>query len=84
MIFSPLTMLLLSLRYRKIKKKDRERSKLSLEELRAIDPEMARREEEKMLQERAQERLTLRHKNTSKWVQHALHKGQTADEEVCV
>ncbi|KAG0009830.1 hypothetical protein BGZ80_002014 [Entomortierella chlamydospora] len=61
--------------YRKIKKKERERNGLTSEEMAELDPEQAR--EERMLaeQKRAQERMTLKHKNTGKWAKDQLKHG---------
>jgi U3 small nucleolar RNA-associated protein 14 len=64
-----------SKKYRKLQKKEREKSKLSLEELRAIDPDLAAAEEQKLSWKRAKERMTLAHTNRSKWVKHQLERG---------
>ena len=44
--------------YRKIHKKDKQKEDLSLEELKALDPELARAEMEKLDAQRAMVRLT--------------------------
>mmetsp|Transcript_1566 Transcript_1566/g.2148 ORF Transcript_1566/g.2148 Transcript_1566/m.2148 type:complete len:829 (-) Transcript_1566:135-2621(-) len=69
-----------SKKYRRIRKKQRERvneSELSaqLEE----DHELAREMEEKEEMERMQERMTLAHKNTSKWAKRVLRRGKNVD-----
>ncbi|RKO89789.1 Utp14 protein-domain-containing protein [Blyttiomyces helicus] len=56
--------------YRKVHKKDKQ--DLSLEELKRLDPELAKQEMEKLAAERAQERMTLKHKNTGKWAKQML------------
>ncbi|KAL3669703.1 hypothetical protein V7S43_005084 [Phytophthora oleae] len=50
------------------------------EELRALDPELARQLDEELAEKRAEERLTLKHRNTSKWVKHQLRRGIQADD----
>ncbi len=64
-----------SRKYRKILKKQKEKSKMSTDELRAVDPEAADEQAEKQARERVLERVTLRHRNTSKWVKGALRSG---------
>eukprot|EP00547_Thalassionema_nitzschioides_P015874 CAMPEP_0194246506 /NCGR_PEP_ID=MMETSP0158-20130606/15083_1 /TAXON_ID=33649 /ORGANISM="Thalassionema nitzschioides, Strain L26-B" /LENGTH=826 /DNA_ID=CAMNT_0038982419 /DNA_START=19 /DNA_END=2499 /DNA_ORIENTATION=- len=69
-----------SKKYRRIRKKQRERLKDSeltsqLEE----DHELAREMEEKEEMERMQERMTLAHKNTSKWAKRVLRRGKNVD-----
>jgi U3 small nucleolar RNA-associated protein 14 len=62
-----------SKKYRKIRKK--QRSKMEQKELEAQleeDPELARELEEKEELERMKERMTLAHKNTSKWAKQQL------------
>ncbi|KAI9003178.1 Utp14 protein-domain-containing protein [Gaertneriomyces semiglobifer] len=60
--------------YRKLhkKNKDAELGDLSLEELQRLDPEAAQEHIRKIETARAQERMTLKHKNTSKWAKRAL------------
>ncbi|KAI9500594.1 Utp14 protein-domain-containing protein [Coemansia spiralis] len=54
--------------YRRILKKDKARAEdKALEKLKEDDPEMYAMVMDKMAQSRAEERMTLRHKNTSKW-----------------
>ena len=48
----------------------------------AVDPEAARELDEKEALARAQERMSLRHKNTSKWAKHA-QRTQGATAQVC-
>ncbi|KAG0299390.1 hypothetical protein BGZ98_010089 [Dissophora globulifera] len=61
--------------YRKIKKKERERNALTTEEMAELDPEQAREERLLAEQKRAQERMTLKHKNTGKWAKEQLQHG---------
>lgn len=49
----------------------------------ALDPEAARELDEKEALSRAQERMSLRHRNTSKWAKHA-QRTQGATAQVCV
>ncbi|KAJ1793968.1 hypothetical protein LPJ59_004637, partial [Coemansia sp. RSA 2399] len=54
--------------YRRILKKDKVRAQdKAMEKLREEDPEMYAMVVDKMAMSRAEERMTLRHKNTSKW-----------------
>jgi U3 small nucleolar RNA-associated protein 14 len=62
-----------SKKYRKILKKAKERKQMTLEEMRELDPEAAAEEEDKLDRQRALERVTLKHKQASKWAQHARH-----------
>jgi U3 small nucleolar RNA-associated protein 14 len=71
-----------SKKYRRIRKKQRERlmdSTLSsqMEE----DPDLVRQLQEKEELDRMQERMTLAHKNTSKWAKHVLKRGKNVDME---
>lgn len=59
--------------YRKIRKK--EKNKLSLKQLAELDPKLAREEQLRLETTRAQERMTLKHKNTSKWAKQTLKHG---------
>ncbi|KAG0345146.1 hypothetical protein BG004_003929 [Podila humilis] len=61
--------------YRKIKKKERERNALTEEEMRELDPQAAHEERLHAEQQRAQERMTLKHKNTGKWAKDQLKHG---------
>ncbi|KAF9121882.1 hypothetical protein BGW39_010190 [Mortierella sp. 14UC] len=61
--------------YRKIKKKERERNGLTAEEMQELDPEAAHEERLLAEQKRAQERMTLKHKNTGKWAKDQLKHG---------
>ncbi|KAL2911587.1 hypothetical protein HK105_208926 [Polyrhizophydium stewartii] len=66
--------------YRKIHKKEAEKqAALSLEQLKELDPDLARAEAEKLELERAKERMTLKHKNTGKWAKQML--GRATDTE---
>ncbi|KAI8813476.1 Utp14 protein-domain-containing protein [Cladochytrium replicatum] len=67
--------------YRKIRRRDKERQlkgeELTLEELNELDPEEAKSKLLKMERSRAEERMSLRHKNRGKWAKQLLaHKGQ--------
>ncbi|RHZ79054.1 hypothetical protein Glove_152g42 [Diversispora epigaea] len=59
--------------YRKIKRKEREKNKLSVEQF--GDKETIKEEQMKLESARAQERMSLRHKNTSKWAKQTLKYG---------
>jgi len=61
-----------SKKYRKLLRKSKERQKLTLEELKEIDPEAAKEEIMKLEYKRAEERMRRRHKNMSKWAHFAL------------
>ncbi|KAG9301666.1 hypothetical protein G9A89_016737 [Geosiphon pyriformis] len=61
--------------YHRIKKKEKERNNLDVKQLIALDPELGRQEHLKLEAARAQERMTLKHKNTSKWAKQALKHG---------
>ncbi|KAI9906290.1 hypothetical protein PsorP6_016484 [Peronosclerospora sorghi] len=62
--------------YHKIRKAQHERA----HDVRAgLDPERAREVKEQLASKRAHERLTLKHRNTSKWVTHQLARGTRAD-----
>ncbi|CAM9541141.1 unnamed protein product, partial [Phaeothamnion confervicola] len=66
--------------YRRVRKRQRIRVAQQEEtRLRETDPRLAAELEEKEAQQRAEERLTLRHKNTSKWVKKALRRGKQID-----
>lgn len=69
-----------SKKYRKIRKKKREKMK-DAEEVAAAeeDPDFARELEEKQEMERMKERMTLAHKNTSKWAKRVLRRGGNID-----
>ncbi|OHS98322.1 hypothetical protein TRFO_08886 [Tritrichomonas foetus] len=74
-------------RWKKIKSKQfrrlhkRDMADLPLEELAEIDPEAFKRRLEKIEIDRAKERTTLRHKNTSQWVRRVLSRGLKAASE---
>ncbi|CAG8469082.1 4136_t:CDS:2 [Ambispora leptoticha] len=67
--------------YHKIKKREREKNKLNLEQLSQLDPELGHQEQLKLEAARAQERMTLKHKNTSRWAKQALKYGRRNDAE---
>ncbi|CAG8573767.1 2092_t:CDS:10 [Ambispora gerdemannii] len=67
--------------YHKIKKKEREKNELNLEQLSQLDPELGHQEQLKLEAVRAQERMTLKHKNTSRWAKQALKYGRRNDAE---
>ncbi|KAI8822566.1 Utp14 protein-domain-containing protein [Fimicolochytrium jonesii] len=60
--------------YRKLHKKEKAKEDLSIEELKRLDPELARQEMEKRESARAQERMSLKHKNTGKWAKQMLNR----------
>jgi len=69
-----------SKKYRRIRKKQRERQKeaevaAQIED----DPDLARELEEKEEVDRMKERMTLAHKNTSKWAKRVLKRGKNVD-----
>ncbi|KAG0240366.1 Utp14 protein-domain-containing protein [Mortierella sp. GBAus27b] len=61
--------------FRKIKKKERERNALTSEEMADLDPSQVQEERLLAEQKRAQERMTLKHKNTGKWAKDQLKHG---------
>jgi len=76
-------------RWKKIKSKafrrlhKKELSDLPLEELAEVDPEAFQARLKQIEADRAKERITLRHKNTSQWVTRVLQRGlQAATKEV--
>jgi U3 small nucleolar RNA-associated protein 14 len=60
-----------SKKYRKILRKAKERNQPTLAELEELDPEAAKEEHLKREKERAEERMTRKHKNTGKWAKYA-------------
>ena len=65
-----------SKKYRKIRKKQNEREAgKEMELLRSSDPELARELDEQEATKRMKERMTLAHKNTSKWARQQLRRG---------
>ena len=48
----------------------------SLEELQEIDPKLYQREVKKLLRQRAEERVTLRHKNSNNWAKNIIRRGK--------
>uniref|UniRef100_A0A6B2KY25 U3 small nucleolar RNA-associated protein 14 homolog A n=1 Tax=Arcella intermedia TaxID=1963864 RepID=A0A6B2KY25_9EUKA len=56
-----------SRKFRKILRKQKEKYKLTLEEMKELDPSAANEEINKQEKTRALERITLRHKTTGKW-----------------
>jgi len=71
-----------SKKYRKIRKKQRLRNKEEEEkEAAENDEELARELEEKAEMERMKERMSLKHRNTSKWAKGVLRRGGTIDME---
>eukprot|EP00484_Ammonia_sp_Unknown_P002569 CAMPEP_0197077158 /NCGR_PEP_ID=MMETSP1384-20130603/212474_1 /TAXON_ID=29189 /ORGANISM="Ammonia sp." /LENGTH=1213 /DNA_ID=CAMNT_0042516017 /DNA_START=28 /DNA_END=3669 /DNA_ORIENTATION=+ len=48
----------------------------SLQELQEIDPKLYKREVSRMMRQRAEERVTLKHKNTTKWAKQILRRGR--------
>jgi len=71
-----------SKKYRKIRKKKRLRNKEEEEQTAAEnDEELARELEEKNELERMKERMSLKHRNTSKWAKRVLRRGGNIDTE---
>lgn len=69
-----------SKKYRRIRKKQRERAKESALDAAIVeDEELARELKEKEEVSRIQERMTLAHKNTSKWAKRILKRGKNVD-----
>lgn len=69
-----------SKKYRRIRKKQRERAKESEIDAQAQDnPDILRELEEKEEFDRMKERMTLAHKNTSKWAKRILRRGKNVD-----
>jgi len=69
-----------SKKYRRIKKKQRERAKETEVEGEVMDnPDLLKELEEKEEYDRMQERMTLAHKNTSKWAKRILKRGKNVD-----
>jgi U3 small nucleolar RNA-associated protein 14 len=69
-----------SKKYRRIRKRQRERSKgEDLAQAAADDEELAKELEEKEEVERIRERASLTHKNTSKWAKRVLKRGNKVD-----
>lgn len=69
-----------SKKYRRIRKKQRERAKGDeLDAQVQEDPVLAKELEEKEEVERMKERMTLAHKNTSKWAKRILKRGKNVD-----
>lgn len=68
--------------FRRINKKEKAAaSKLQLEQMLQFNPEMAKAELARMEHERITERMTLKHKNTSKWARETLQRGKNMDPE---
>eukprot|EP00658_Telonema_sp_P-2_P078018 TRINITY_DN7212_c0_g1_i1.p1 TRINITY_DN7212_c0_g1~~TRINITY_DN7212_c0_g1_i1.p1 ORF type:complete len:674 (-),score=239.49 TRINITY_DN7212_c0_g1_i1:93-2114(-) len=63
-----------------LKKENAKKDERYLKELEATDPEAAKEYRAQKHREYAEERMTLKHKNTSKWAKHALRRGTKADE----
>eukprot|EP00804_Cyclotella_cryptica_P020507 CCRYP_019419-RB/>CCRYP_019419-RB protein AED:0.18 eAED:0.18 QI:302/1/1/1/1/1/4/165/917 len=69
-----------SKKYRKIQKRKREREKEAEEESAGLhDPNVDREKLEREEMERMKERMTLAHKNTSKWARRVLRRGAKMD-----
>ncbi|TYZ62065.1 hypothetical protein PybrP1_010065 [[Pythium] brassicae (nom. inval.)] len=66
--------------YHKIRNsQDKKQAEKQRQQLRALDPELADQLERELAAQRAEERMTLKHTNTSKWVKHQLQRGTLAD-----
>ena len=69
-----------SKKYRRIRKRQRERAKESeLADAAEEDPDIVRELEEKEEMDRMKERMTLAHRNTSKWAKRVLKRGKNVD-----
>ncbi|KAF8338136.1 Utp14 protein-domain-containing protein [Cantharellus anzutake] len=66
--------------YRKIQRRRKEGEALTLEEMEALNPEVAEAERMRMELERAKERATLRHRNTGKWAKRLASRGVDLDQ----
>ncbi|KAI9032275.1 small-subunit processome [Hyaloraphidium curvatum] len=66
--------------YRKIRKKEKEAASNRIRELELLDPARAAEERQKAEVERARERATMRHKNTSKWARAATGRPGTREQ----
>ncbi|KAI8379757.1 Utp14 protein-domain-containing protein [Radiomyces spectabilis] len=62
--------------YRKLQRKEKARLELQANQLSNVDHEMSHEDQLKAAMDRAEERMTLKHKNTSKWAKRALARGQ--------
>lgn len=68
--------------YHKIRNsQDKKAAEKQRKQLRELDPELAQKLDDEMAEKRAEERLTLKHTNTSKWVKHQLKRGVLADND---
>ncbi|KAF1329912.1 U3 small nucleolar rna-associated protein, partial [Globisporangium splendens] len=68
--------------YHKIRNnQDKKEAEKQRKQLRELDPELADQLDNEMAEKRAEERMTLKHTNTSKWVKHQLKRGVNADNE---
>ena len=73
-----------SKKFHKVSRKYKEKEgAIADKELKELDPEAYKERMEMLARKRAEERLTLKHKNTSKWVRHMLGRayGDDGDEE---
>ena len=69
-----------SKKYRRIRKRQREKAKeAELADAAEENPDLARELEEKEEIDRMKERMTLAHKNTSKWAKRVLKRGKNVD-----
>ncbi|CAO3643227.1 unnamed protein product [Cunninghamella blakesleeana] len=62
--------------YRKLKRQEKTKQDELMAKLQEVDHEMDDEEKMKSAIERAEERMTLKHKNTGKWAKRALARGQ--------
>ena len=69
-----------SKQFRKVRKRAEEREKSAALDAMGLDPEYVQQEQIKAEEQRALERMTLKHKNTGKWAKRVLKRGiQSAD-----
>ncbi|CAG8607857.1 2819_t:CDS:10 [Paraglomus brasilianum] len=66
--------------YRKIRKKEREKNQFLLEQFTEPDDDITQQKKLKLETARAEERMTLKHKNSSKWAKQALKHGRNNQE----
>ncbi|KAF7724213.1 hypothetical protein EC973_001232 [Apophysomyces ossiformis] len=62
--------------YRKLQRKEKEKLQLQAKQIEEIDHELSREEQVNAAMQRAEERMSLKHKNTSNWAKRALARGQ--------
>ncbi|KCV67406.1 hypothetical protein H696_06175 [Fonticula alba] len=66
--------------FRRVKKRERERKELSIDEMAAVDPQAARERLERMEMQRLEERMTQRHRGGGKWSREMAKRGVRPNE----